>query len=43
MGADVPIPHHTSLVKLAGKLDVKFALAQIHGPVDVVAEPRSHF
>ena len=38
MGVDVPIPHHTSLVKRAGKLDVKIAPAPLRGPVDVVVD-----
>ena len=38
VGADVAIPHHTSLVKRAGKLDVTIALAQVRGPVDVVVD-----
>ncbi len=38
MGVDVPIPHHTSLVKRAAKLDVAVALTQVRGPVDVVVD-----
>ncbi len=38
MEADVPIPHHTSLVKRAAKLNVAISFAQIRGPVDVVVD-----
>ena len=38
MGVDVPIPHHTSLVKRAGKLNVATALTPIRGPVEVVVD-----
>ncbi|MCH5372339.1 MAG: IS5 family transposase [Planctomycetes bacterium] len=38
MGADVPIPHHTSLVKRAAKLDVSIQLTEARGQVDVVVD-----
>lgn len=38
MGANVPIPHHTSLVKRAGKLGVQIVLTQVRGPLDVVVD-----
>lgn len=38
MGVDVAIPHHTSLVKRAAKLNVAVALVNISGPVDVVVD-----
>ena len=38
MGVDVAIPHHTSLVKRAAKLDIDTQLADVKGPVDVVVD-----
>ncbi len=38
MGVDIPIPHHTSLVKRASRLNVAVALMSISGPVDVVVD-----
>jgi len=38
MGANVPIPHHTSLVKRSGKLGVQIVLTQVRGPIDVVVD-----
>ncbi len=38
MDVDIPIPHHTSLVKRAAKLSVNITLATVTGPVDVVVD-----
>jgi len=38
MGVEAAIPHHTSLVKRAGKLDIDTQLAGVKGPVDVVVD-----
>ena len=38
LGVDIPIPHHTSLVKRASRLNVAVALMSISGPVDVVVD-----
>jgi Transposase DDE domain len=38
MGANVAIPHHTSLQKRAAKLGVTIALSQVRGPIDVVVD-----
>ena len=38
LGADIPIPHHTSLVKRAAKLGVAIAVGKAAGPVDVVVD-----
>jgi len=38
LGVDVAIPHHTSLVKRAAKLNVAVALVNVSGPVDVVVD-----
>lgn len=38
LDVDIPIPHHTSLVKRAAKLSVNIALATVTGPVDVVVD-----
>jgi hypothetical protein len=38
LDVDLPIPHHTSLVKRAAKLRVNIALAAVSGPVDVVVD-----
>ncbi|TWU00440.1 hypothetical protein Pla108_13910 [Botrimarina colliarenosi] len=36
MGVEVAIPHHTSLVKRAAKLDIDTELTNVKGPIDVV-------
>jgi hypothetical protein len=38
MGVEITIPHHTSLVKRAAKLDVNTQLADVKGPIDVVVD-----
>lgn len=38
MGVEIAIPHHTSLVKRAAKLDVNTQLACVTGPIDVVVD-----
>jgi IS5 family transposase len=38
LDVDVPIPHHTSLVKRAAKLGVEITLATVSGTVDVVVD-----
>lgn len=38
MGVEVAIPHHTSLVKRAAKLDIDTQLANVKGPIDVVVD-----
>lgn len=38
LDVDIPIPHHTSLVKRAAKLSVNITLATVTGPVDVVVD-----
>lgn len=38
MGVEVAIPHHTSLVKRAAKLDIDTQLAEAKGPIDVVVD-----
>lgn len=38
MDVDIPIPHHTSLVKRAGKLSISISLTKVRGPVDVVVD-----
>ena len=38
MDAGIAIPHHTSLVKRAAKLNVRTQLADVAGPVDVVVD-----
>lgn len=38
IGVVVAIPHHTSLVKRAAKLDVNTQLADVKGPIDVVVD-----
>jgi hypothetical protein len=38
MGAEVAIPHHTSLQKRAAKLDAAIALSEVQGPIDVVVD-----
>ncbi len=38
MRVEIPIPHHTSLVKRAGKLNISISLAKVQGPVDVVVD-----
>ena len=38
MGAQIVIPHHTSLQKRAAKLGVAIALSEVKGPIDVVVD-----
>jgi len=38
LDVDIPIPHHTSLVKRAAKLSVSIRLTTVAGPVDVVVD-----
>ncbi len=38
MGADIAIPHHTSLVKRAADLDVSITLEKLTGPIDVIVD-----
>ena len=38
IGAEVAIPHHTSLQKRAAKLGVAIALSAVQGPIDVVVD-----
>jgi hypothetical protein len=38
MGVEIAIPHHTSLVKRAAKLDINTQLADLKGPIDVVVD-----
>lgn len=38
MGAQIVIPHHTSLQKRAAKLDVAMTLQKVQGPIDVVVD-----
>jgi hypothetical protein len=38
MGADVAIPHHTSLQKRAGKLEIAIQVAKANGSIDVVVD-----
>jgi len=38
LGVDIAIPHHTSLVKRAAKLNVAVGLVNVSGPVDVVVD-----
>lgn len=38
LDVDIPIPHHTSLVKRAAKLSVDIALTTVAGSVDVVVD-----
>jgi hypothetical protein len=38
MGAQIVIPHHTSLQKRAAKLGVALALSDVKGPIDVVVD-----
>lgn len=38
MGAEVAIPHHTSVQKRAAKLGVAIVLSEVRGPIDVVVD-----
>lgn len=38
MGVEIAIPHHTSLVKRAAKLNINTQLADLKGPIDVVVD-----
>ena len=38
MGVDIDIPHHTSLVKRAAKLEIDTRVSKLSGPIDVVVD-----